>query len=306
MRLASCLAILLLVGGSQPTPGADLFVDNALGDDVRDGRTSMTAGRFSGPVHSLTRGLALAQPGDRIVMSNTGEPYRESVTLFGGRNSGRDSRPFVIEGNGATLDGSLPVPPKAWEHFAGEVFRFRPERLAFGQLFLDGRPAVRRYHAANSGRLPQLDPREWCLAGGWMYFRVEPDQLPVQYPLSYAALTVGITLYEVHDAVVQDLVVQGFQLDGVNAHDSARDCALVGLVARGNGRAGIAVGGASSVRLESCLVGDNGDAQVLTDGVSVTSIEDCKLLANTAPPIVRRAGRIFVDGRAFTTEEAAK
>ena len=87
----------------------------------------MTAGRFGGPVQSLTRGLATAQPGDRIVMSNTGEPYRESVTLFGGRNSGQRSQPFVIEGNGATLDGSLPVPPKAWEHFAGDVFRFRPD-----------------------------------------------------------------------------------------------------------------------------------------------------------------------------------
>ena len=76
-----------------------------------------------------------------------------------------------------------------------------------------------------------------------------------------------------HDVVIRDLTVQGFQLDGINAHDCAKDCQLIGVIARGNGRAGIAVGGASSVRIKSCLLSDNGDEQILTDGPSMTSIE---------------------------------
>ncbi len=108
----------------------DLFVDNVHGDDARNGRDRVLNADLKGPVRSLARGLELARPGDRIVMADTGVPYRESVTVSGGRNNGLGSQPFVIEGNGAVLEGSDLVPPKAWEHFHGDLFRFRPPRCA--------------------------------------------------------------------------------------------------------------------------------------------------------------------------------
>ncbi|MEX0713437.1 MAG: hypothetical protein WD278_13865 [Pirellulales bacterium] len=46
----------------------------------------------------------------------------------------------------------------------------------------------------------------------------------------------GITLYHMHDVAVVDLIVQGFQLDGINAHDGVRSCYLSGITCRGNGR----------------------------------------------------------------------
>lgn len=76
-----------------------------------------------------------------------------------------------------------------------------------------------------------------------------------------ASQTVGITLYQVLNVEIQDLVVQGYQLDGVNAHDSAFNVKLVGLTCRGNGRSGISIGGALRVELEACLVGNNGEWQ---------------------------------------------
>jgi hypothetical protein len=216
------------------------------------------------------------------------------VTIFGGRNGAGPLGPFTIEGNGASLNGSLAVPPKAWENYRGDVFRFEPEHAAFGQLFIEGRPAKRRY-LARAGAIPSLNPLEWCLADGKIYFCVESDKLPDEYPLTYAAMTVGITLYQVQGVVIRDLVVEGFQLDGVNAHDRATDCVLEGVIARGNGRAGVAIGGASQVALISCLVGDNGSAQVLTDGPSKTLLQSCRLLDNTAPGLVRRGGQVLVD-----------
>ena len=277
----------------------DLFVDNDRGDDARDGRTAVIEGSVAGPVRSLTRALALAHPSDRIVMADTGQPYRESVTLSGGRHNGTQSAPFIVAGNGAVLEGSHFVPSKAWQHYRDDVFRFRPVHSASAQLFLDGPPAVRRYLDTASGRLPKLGPREWCLADREVYFRVDVGKLPEDYQLTFAALTVGITLYEVHDVLIENLTVQGFQLDGINAHDCANDCTLVGVMSRGNGRAGIAVGGASNVEINGCLVCDNGVAQILTSGPSTTSIEEIEIDAATAPGIVRREGRVFVDGRRF-------
>jgi hypothetical protein len=297
MQRFCSFVLLCALSSTTPARALDLFVDNVHGDDDRDATTPVTAGAIGGPVRSLARALDLANAGDRIVMANTGEPYRESVTLSGGRHSGLGSKPFMIEGHGAILEGSRLVPAKAWEHFRGELFRFRPSRGSFAQLFLDGPPASRRPLDSAAGILPRLGPREWCLADGMVYFRVDQGELPADYAISFAALTVGVTLYEVHDVVINELTVQGFQLDGINAHDCAKNCTLTGTISRGNGRAGIAVGGASSVRIQSCLVYDNGVAQVLTSGLSTTAIDETELETKTAPALVRRGGNLFLDGR---------
>jgi hypothetical protein len=62
---------------------------------------------------------------------------------------------------------------------------------------------------------------------------------------------------------------------------------LVGITARGNGRSGISLGGSSRADLEACLVGNNGLAQVRTEGWSHTRLINCTLLENTAPAVVR-------------------
>ena len=298
MRI-SCLALLLAVLIQAAARAEDLFVNNVHGSDDSDGRMHASQGELGGPVKTLTRALEIARSGDRIVMADSGRPYRESVTLFGGRHSGRPGHPFVISGNGAVLEGSLPVPPKAWEHYRGDVFRFRPPRSAFAQLFLEGPPALRRWLDASSGRLPQLAPREWSLADGMIYFRVDEGKLPADYGLQYAAFTVGVTLYEAHDVLIEDLTVQGFQLDGINAHDCVTNCELVRVISRGNGRAGIAVGGASSVQIEASLVSDNGVAQILADGPSTTAIINTEIDSASAPALVHKTGKVFLDGRAI-------
>jgi hypothetical protein len=204
--------------------------------------------------------------------------------------------PFVLAGNGAVLDGSRGVRDRAWEHFRDDVFRFQPERMAYQQLFRDGRPVERVYLKSPLG-IPPLEPVQWCLRDGYIYFRVENGRLPEDYKLSYASETVGITLYQAQHVVVSDVTVQGFQLDGVNAHDSVTDCLLTGITSRGNGRAGIAIGGSSHVELDSCLLGNNGAAQLLVQALAAVSVETSQLLPASAPAIVQQGHpRLFIDG----------
>ncbi len=92
---------------------------------------------------------------------------------------------------------------------------------------------------------------------------------------------------------IADLTIQGFQLDGVHAHDGVDDCALVGLTCRGNGRCGVAVAGTSKLQLDNCVVGDNGFAQLLTQGTSVTQLLETSLLPKSAPAVVRQGGEVF-------------
>ena len=284
MRLLALALLGMLL--ASPVSARDWYVNNVAGDDIKDGLSEVSTSSTSGPVRSIAKALRGAGKMDRIIIANTGESYRENFTLCG-RHSGRPEAPFTIVGNGATLDGSQPVPDDAWEFYRGEVFRFQPQRMPSQMLFWEGKPLVRGGKVDAQGRIQPLKPLEWASLEGQIYFRPEAGRLPQQYGLTMASQTVGITLYQVLNVEIQDLVVQGYQLDGVNAHDSAFNVKLVGLTCRGNGRSGISIGGASRVELEACLVGNNGEAQVRTEGYSHTKIVNCTLLDNTAPALVK-------------------
>jgi hypothetical protein len=273
----------------------EIYVNNRLGDDGRDGFTEKSQGAGGGPVRSLKRALEIAQSGDKITLANTGEPYRESVTLQSKKHSGLGSSAFTIDGQGSILDGRAPVPSLAWEGVNADTFRYRPHKKSHALLYVDGLPADEVKVKKGVAALPKLEAKQWCLFRGHVYFRVEEETALSQYNLEHAALPVGLTLYDVRKVVIVNLIVQGFQLDGINAHDNVFDTQMVGLVSRGNGRAGISVGGASRVRIEACLIGNNGTAQIRTEGFSRTQVINCDLLENPAPKILQEGGKVFVE-----------
>ena len=285
--------------GSNAVLAADVFVNNLAGNDELSGLAEVSNSDGNGPVRSLECALRLAKHGDRVILANTGEPYRECVTIFGYDNSGVEDRPFRIIGNGAVLDGSAELTGEDWEYYRDDVFRFSPRRKAHQRLFRDGKPLVERASDRQADAPVQLEPLEWTVHHGSIYFRVEADKAPSLYNLSYASQMTGLTVFRAEHVVIEDLVVQGYQLDGIQVHDLARNIELVSLISQGNGRAGIVISGASRVRIESCLVGHNGRAQVQAQGHSISNLLNCELLEETAPAIVVRGGRVFVDGKPF-------
>ena len=283
------LALLALsILAAQSASARDLFVNNHAGDDRWDGSKPAYDGNLAGPIRSIGRALKVCRRGDRIVLAKTDQPYRESITLSGPRHSGTVLAPFEIDGGGATLEGSLAVPVRAWEHVQGGYFRFRPSGLGPHQmLFVGGVPAPRR--ADNGGKaLPMIEPQAWFVRDPFVYFRAEEGKLADQYAISHAVYDVGITLYGVENVVIHDLVVQGFRIDGVQAADNVRDCILSGLTLRGNGRSGAAVSGSSQIEIAACLIGSNARAQVVCDGYSRTRLVNCDLVKEGQVPTIER------------------
>lgn len=289
--LFAILAAMALAG--RPAVAATIYVDNVLGDDLLDGvQPQRTSG--SGPVRTLQKALRICHAGDRILLANTGEPYREMIGLSTAEHCGSALSPFIIDGQGAVLEGADPVPGEAWQSVKGTIFRFRPPHSTYQHLYLDGKPAVEHKILPGQTKLPQLKPLEWYRRDADIFFCVEPEKLPRAYDLAYSARQTGITLYHVHDVVIVNLIVQGFRLDGVNVNDGVRHCEILDVTSRGNGRSGVTVAGTSQVRLDGCLLGDNGEQQLLLEGYSSTIVENCEVLANTAPAVTNRGAKLVM------------
>ncbi|MEX0585860.1 MAG: right-handed parallel beta-helix repeat-containing protein [Pirellulales bacterium] len=297
------LALLVLTLVAPVTQAEDVYVNNLAGDDHNDGGAIANEAPGRGPCRTIAMALRRAQAGDRVVLAKTDQPYRESITLQGGRNSGLERTAFVLDGNGATLDGSVPVPTDQWKHVEGDIFSFRPFYLHHQQLFLGELPAARRRIDREKGDLKELKPNEWCIYRQAIHFRTDGVKAPQQLPLRLAVQPVGITLYEVHNVAVVNLTVQGFRIDGVNAHDDVRGAVLSGLTCRGNGRSGISIGGSSRVEVAGCLVGNNGEVQLRTEGRAIAAVNRSDLVVGEVSTIFDGSGRLTIDGKLYQPAE---
>lgn len=302
MRQFAAVLFIFLSFFASPSFSKTIYVNNVAGSDTNTGATPEIEGERTGPLRTIAAALRLTFRGDKIELANTEVPYSECITLQGARNSGFEFAPFVIIGNGATLDGTAPVPANKWEFVEGDLHRFLPEHGGHQMLFLDGQPAKELPRFDGSYVTTFLQPKEWCRCRGGIHFKTEKGKSPYAYDLRYAKHRVGITLYDVDHVVIEDLIVRGFQLDGINAHDNAMNCALYKVTAEANGRAGIAINGASRVKVVECVAHENATVQLRLDNWSTTHVIDSKLEAESSPVWTRhvnqqgQGARLFVDG----------
>lgn len=302
-----CGAAALFAAGSDAA-ARDIFVHNQAGDDRSNGSTAEQIDEKLGPVRTIRRAVQIAQKCDRIVVANTGVPYRECITLQGGRNSGLPGVPFILEGNGAVLDGSRKLSFSDWHPVGKDLFGYYPKKITYTRLYLDGKPAEQVPVPADAKSLPKLEPKQWARFGGVVYFRVEPTKMIDDYDLSASQHDVGVTLYQVEHVIVANFVVQGYRLDGFNAADNMRDALVEGVVSRGNGRSGLTVAGSSRLTVAGSVLGDNAEAQLRVEGHSITKVEETKLLGDEAKQVFQESStaRLSLDGEAYSAPPPAE
>ena len=251
--LAAFAAVCLTATASAAT----IYVDPLHGDDENDGRAKRPSSPGNGPVRTIARALERAGFGDTINLANHGIPYHEPISLTGRRHSGFPSIPFVLEGNGAIVDGSFPVPPSAWERVEGNLWKMTPRRKGHYVLLLGDEPIEEHRVPAASAQLPSIPVGQWAAWRGSIYYHLPQYEEPSYLPLRFARWGVGLTLYDARDVVVRNVTFRHFRLDGVNAHDRCRNVILEDVRCVGNGRAGVAAAGTSDVTLRSCQVMGN-------------------------------------------------
>jgi hypothetical protein len=277
---------------------ADVYVDNLVGDDICLGTSAEPLDSRSGPVRTIRRGLELIMPGDTLHLANRGVPYFESLEIVGARFNGG----FTLEGNGAIVSGTKIVPFDAWQYMGNEVWRFTPRRKAFYQLVSGDRALPEFAPPSRAAALPEIPAGHWLAWRGAIYYRALPgkSQTKDDPPLAFATEEMGITLLDVEGVVIHNLELRHFRLDGINAHDRCSHVILDSVRLIENGRAGLAVGGSSTVGIKDSTIQGNRLASILNAEVAQTEVLTSQLgpagvLAPDRDPIRITGGHVLVD-----------
>jgi hypothetical protein len=273
--LFRCLfPLLLTLVYSGTTFAGVIYVDNLSGDDAADGTIATAINLQTGPVRTIRRGLEVMQFGDSLNIANHGRPYYESLELAGGRLSGSALVPLIVEGNGAELNGSYPVPQTAWRKVEDQLWKFTPLRKGNYQLILDDKALPKTDVPPNSRELPELPEGHWAAWRGSIYLKTSTLEEPIDLNLWFAVRSMGVTLYDVHDVIVRNLKVRQFRMDGINAHDRCKNVTLENITSEENGRAGITAAGTSFLTIEKPIIKDNGMYSVLITEKAGVQIDD--------------------------------
>ena len=276
------IMVAVLVSGSWVL-AKDIHVNNTTGYDRNLGQSAGTVDGLAGPVKTIARAIELSEQGDRIILAPTGSPYRESICLFGKKQSGDEFNDFSIEGNGAILDGTELLPLEVWSHAFGNTFRFRPSKFTYFQLFEAGRPLQRIAVESGAKIPPPLAEMEWCICSGFVYICLENFKRPQDYRFIYSEKMTGITIMQTTGVRINDLIVQGYQIDGISIVNNTKNVVLDNVIVRGNGRNGLTVGAASTVAVGYSLFGDNNSVQIAMDERSELLLFLSELKGTDAP-----------------------
>jgi hypothetical protein len=224
-RLAALAALLL----ANPAAADTWFVNNATGDDTKDGRSAKTA--FA----TIARAVAAAGTSDTLVLANTGVPYREPIRLRG--LGGTPAHPFVIEGNGAVITGLKPLLAEHWESREDGLFFYPVAKKPYGNPLLVSR----------GSRLPQAESAEAIEPGQFLWdkagilFRPEAGKAIADYKLEATLIVSGLAVSGSSYITCRNLVSEYHSNDGFNVHGDCRGIVCENIVARHNGDDGFSV-----------------------------------------------------------------
>jgi hypothetical protein len=236
----------------------DLFVNPVTGADTANGRAAVVTGT-NGPMRTIARGIQLAGPGDTIHLVPV--IFRESANFRD--RSGTPGRPIVLDGHGATLEGSEPLKPADWEQVAPGLYRnsriIKADEFVLSRWFFlcDGR-MVHMGRTCKGSHAPfkkpeDLQPGEWTFSASdrSFYVRIPPTQKLAEARIAAPIRANGVAFSgKCLHIIVRNLTATHVYNDGFNLHGSTQDVVFENIRAIECGDDGISAHETCELRVE--------------------------------------------------------
>ena len=217
------------------------YVNNQTGSDANDGLSAEK------PFQTISKSMMVLQAGDTLVMA-PGKIYYESMVM---RQSGTPAKPITIEANGAVLSGRAPIPKDNWKSM-GDGLWLNANHLQFGALrsrVFNEKGEMISVHISTK---PQdLKPGEAVWNKDGIYLKLEDGQKPQDLTLFGTYRQSGVAFQDHSYITVNNITVENYSNDGVNAHGYCRGLIFRNLVSRWNGDDGFSV----HEDVQACLYG---------------------------------------------------
>jgi hypothetical protein len=205
-------AVLLLCSAawseSSGTSPNTVYVNNKTGSDDFSGTAAeLAADGKTGPFKTIMQAVRQCAVGARIVIANTGDDYRETVSIEGYRKGLADA-PLVIDGQGAYVSGLVELSPAQWVHFKDDIYVF-PNKVGDSDFKPRGH-FERKIGDAVYGIMPNSNWLGFMRHQGWFVEEDAPEifllnGVPGTNSLSLEAIHPGGFFYDAQSAVLKDL-----------------------------------------------------------------------------------------------------
>jgi len=239
------------------------YVNNVTGSDANDGRSPTAA--FA----TIAKAISASNTSGRIALANTGRPYREAMVF---KNlGGTPARPFIVEGNGAVLNGHRRVDIKEWRHVKDDLY-FLPIRIAGGDPYLTDRlrrlPQNRSVESLRPGQFywqTRLKNKEEGI-----FFKCDTGKTIDSYDWGVTERASGFMIGSSSHITCRNLVCEYFANDGFNGHGDCRGLCFENVVARYNGDDGMSIHAFGEWDVRGAHLHHNGTGVSDIDGTRTT------------------------------------
>ena len=204
------IAVLLLLFVAECCQARGLYVNPNAGSDSADG-LSATAADGHGPVKTIAQAVRLAGPGDTIYLGGfTFKGNKEYIGVYGPK-SGEPGRPITVDGQGAVIDGSIPLDPEDWQEVGPGLYRnltifqntlHKSEDWVACFCFVFDGGLNRMGHSQKAPRSPykkpsELQPGEWIYQKEdehAVYIKIDPKKTLADYKIEVPVINSGVQI----------------------------------------------------------------------------------------------------------------
>ncbi|MBN2456322.1 MAG: hypothetical protein JXB29_07300 [Sedimentisphaerales bacterium] len=188
----------------------DIYVNPNTGNDSADG-LAPTATGLSGPVKTINQAVQLARPGDTIYLGGATFKGNGEHIGFYGTKSGEPGKPIIVDGQGAVIDGSVPLKLADWQQVSAGLYRnttIFPEVLHSHEdwmlrfCFIFNGKLNRMGHSLKAPSIPykkpeELQPGEWTYQKDEQafYIKIDPTGKLGDYNIEFPIVVTGVQVH---------------------------------------------------------------------------------------------------------------